>query len=169
MNRTASLAFAITTALALAACGGGNAANNTAANAPAKATASATASEKPMSAVELEAAFQAVRDDLNAWNGKQITVAGVFGGVGSATSTAGGTSVKTFHVIVNTPGASFSDRRTAAHCFLDREPSEEIKNQGPEVELVVTGTVKRTAGDLVAKNPYAADKFPKLNPCRIVQ
>lgn len=172
MNRTAPGTLAITMALALAACGDEKIADNTPApnptvQAPAQASASAPVSEKPMSAIELETAFLGVRDDVDAWNGRQITVAGTYGGLERATSTGDGTT--RFHVIVNTPGASLGDRRTAALCFLDQEPSEEVKNRGPQDELVVTGTVKRTAGDLVAKNPYAADRFAKLDPCRIVK
>lgn len=49
MNRTASLAFAITMALALSACSGDRAADNTAASVAVKTAASGTGSEKPAS------------------------------------------------------------------------------------------------------------------------
>ena len=157
MTRTASLTFSITMVLALSACGGDTgASSNTNDSAPAPSAASATASEAPISAVELEAAYKA---DKDAWIGKQVTVAGTYGGQGQ--NVEGGVA-KDFHVIVTTPGASFSERRTAATCFLDRAPPEAIKSLGPQDPLIVTGTVKARPRGLV-------DNHAQLNPCRIVQ
>jgi hypothetical protein len=158
MTRTTSLASSITMALALSACGGDTgASSDTSASPPAATAASGTAPEQAtISAVELEAAYKA---DKEAWIGKQVTVAGTYGGHGQ--NVEGGVA-KDFHVIVNTPGASFSERRNAATCYLDQAPADDVKSRGPQDALIVTGTVKAVPRGLV-------DNYARLNPCRIVQ
>jgi len=157
MTRITSLTFSITMALALSACGSGTASSNTNESAPASNASSGTAPEQAtISAVELEAAYKA---DKDAWIGKQVTVAGTYGGHGQ--NVEGGVA-RDFHVIVNTPGASFSERRLAATCFLDQAAPESITSRGPQDALIVTGTIKARARGLV-------DNHPQLNPCRIVK
>src|SRR5690606_31172055 len=94
-----------------------------------------------------------------AWIGKQVTVAGTYGGHGQ--NVEGGVA-KDFHVIVNTPGASFSERRNAATCYLDQAPADDVKSRGPQDALIVTGTVKAVPRGLV-------DNYARRSPCRIVQ